>query len=140
MCRPVTRHLFKVLRRFSVWLTIAIAGNALVWLCMLNHRASFRLDVPQYFFGVRIGGDLSMALVMLELAGIPFFGVLLVITLVWALVRRLRRAQSPPTGLCLVCGYDLRATPERCPECGAIPSVDSIDRQQHRVRRIDRRC
>ena len=37
------------------------------------------------------------------------------------LVRRRRARGRVARGACPMCGYDLRATPERCPECGRVP-------------------
>jgi len=41
-------------------------------------------------------------------------------------VARHRAARRRAAGQCGRCGYDLRGTPERCPECGAVPAAAAV--------------
>ncbi len=52
--------------------------------------------------------------------GVPFWLPLsfAVVPPLWWLIQRWERVRRRNSGLCRECGYDIRASRERCPECG----------------------
>jgi hypothetical protein len=65
-------------------------------------------------------------------APVSVIGPILLIPGGWWFCTRGPRRPSGNKGFCPRCNYDLRATPERCPECGTVPSNY---RQRHLCRR-----
>lgn len=70
-------------------------GGFVVWTGIVGSRFVKSVVVPWW----------SITALMLVLPG-------------YRVVRTARRVRAP--GRCAQCGYDLRATPDRCPECGAV--------------------
>ena len=93
--------------RWSSWF-LAVWIAALVCLAAVRR---FWPDLLPYESGV------ELALVWVA----SFYGIG-GISLAFAAARRAqlrRRERAVRDGLCVRCGYDLRASPGRCPECGA---------------------
>jgi hypothetical protein len=71
-------------------------------------------------FSIRRGGSPFYSTVFAA----PLWGLTAlaaVLPIGWLIVAA-RRSRRRGPGMCRNCGYDLRATPDRCPECGTVPS------------------
>ncbi|HWE97376.1 MAG TPA: hypothetical protein VG269_25685 [Tepidisphaeraceae bacterium] len=53
--------------------------------------------------------------------------LLLLIPVAWRIDKVLRMRRRRLRSECVVCGYDLRATPGRCPECGTMPAAEKVN-------------
>lgn len=77
------------------------------------------------FLGITFGGGWGKNSLLWNLA-IPYW-ILISLSLVlpslfvWLAWRSRLESRRQSHGLCPQCGYDLRATPDCCPECGAVP-------------------
>jgi hypothetical protein len=60
-----------------------------------------------------------------RVVAIPYWFILMLTSILPAMfvVRFVRCRRRDHAGRCAACGYDLRATPDRCPECGAVPKL-----------------
>jgi hypothetical protein len=86
-----------------------------IWIFFLSQQASLQNDrsrIPPGLYSGAVG--IPFWLATSALAVLPLIEILTICR--WSGKRYCRLH-----GLCAKCGYDLRATPDRCPECGTVP-------------------
>lgn len=86
-----------------------------------TERAPFALGGTDYshrFLGFGGGAQLNGG----RFVNIPYWclATLAAVAPLLATLGIVRRRRSVRRGFCATCGYDLRASPDRCPECGSV--------------------
>ncbi len=100
---------------------------------VLDWRKVFEVYAKQanvsyaWFLGFGFVVDESTPNRWVLLISFPHWSIVLltVVLPTWFLIARMRSRKRRRGGLCPKCGYDLRATPDRCPECGTNATAES---------------
>jgi hypothetical protein len=103
---------------------VPVAANSSAVLPMAGGGMALRWDVPILLMNAATGPGLS-GTISVQMAFVPWWEVyvaLAVLPGIWVIRSQVKklRAGASREGFCTVCGYDLRATPGRCPECGNV--------------------
>ena len=124
------RRLLNLLTALSLMLCVAVVG---LWFADVGIHTQFSESGSGSIITDREGPGFSVQWFprwdrsVTCLWGLPYWKLFLLLAagpLLWACHRLLPRRR--PAGLCPRCGYDLRATPGRCPECGTSAATENM--------------
>ncbi|HEX5244752.1 MAG TPA: hypothetical protein VFW23_15925 [Tepidisphaeraceae bacterium] len=91
-----------------------------------NHQSVQKdyIDLPGLHISQVDASNGPAAVVFISAHIVGLSALVLILPLLVLNRRRINKLGQPKIGCCLRCGYDLRASPDRCPECGLERDVE----------------